>query len=123
MPDVERIADEPEPDHDSVREKIAVQESIFPRGYHKDCSRYWEKCLVPREVLAVEGKDSCQDESKTKDREDVTAEPDAVCFFRVAQQHCRKVRTDLIRDAGEHLPLVKPGKDASRHQLPEPEER
>ena len=78
MPDIKRVADEPEPDHHPVREKVTVEESILPGRNHQDCAHHWEKRLVTREVLIIECKYGSQDEGKTDYGENVPAEPHTV---------------------------------------------
>ena len=125
MPDVERIADEPEPDHHPVRKNVPVEERVLPSRNHEHRSHYGKKRLVSREVLTVEREYRSEYQRKTDSREDVPAEPHAVSLFGILQQHSREIRSDLLRNSSEHFSLVKlkPGKKAPRHQLPEPQKR
>ena len=125
VPDVEGIADKPEPDHYPVRKEISVEERVFPRSYHEHSSHDREKRLVPRKVLTVEGKYSSEYQREPDSRQDVPAEPPVINPCGIPQQHSREIRPSPLRDTPEHLPLIElqPGKDTSGHQLPEPEKR
>ena len=78
MPDVERIADKPGPDHHPVREKTSVKESILPGTYHEHGAHDRKKRLVSGEFPAVQHRNCYENEPHPHSREHVLTESYAV---------------------------------------------